>query len=542
MNARRQSLLALATASALLSLAACSSSPASSGPADSSPKASAGATSSDADPLVALQEFAALTPDDQKGELRQVSANLERQLVTLSGLEGELGGAAAADAAFTVLTTAYEATAQDRSSASGFGRFGALVPAADAPSIAGLMFGNLMIGYLGADAAVTATNNAAAPVSRTDKDAGSSVTVSGSAAEAKIEAGTEITAGGITGKLTSVVTIAPCPDPKGQFTSTTKMTAAIGAPGGRTGSNLRVEITITGQVDDTAALVSYDTDVRTESADFANSKGQYVDQSVGWTVTGSTWGGYRSKVNRTGGSVTPSFVADQSKWGTLSAVMMQQQAIDAAKKGWESGRCVTLKTTTDPAKRKGLSPQAAVSIVATPRSTIDGLPTGGTVTAALNGGSSISPASAPADATFAYVAPDKKDASATVSLESRSKRGVAKSDLAFDTKQSAYTASGTAGNLTFSGTVADITQPFTVSATGGARVLFSYVPSDATGRTGKMTYTGSTAGFKLHGDGNYSITGDEGGVLTLTQTKGSCKAGSLQCAGGAATITLTPAG
>lgn len=96
-----------------------------------------------------------------------------------------------------------------------------------------------------------------------------------------------------------------------------------------------------------------------------------------------------------------------------------------------------LEPTTDPAKRKGLEPSDAVSITAAPRSKVDGGPVGGTVTATLNGDSSVDPAGSKvkADARFAYVAPAEKDKSASVSLEARSKRGVAKAELAFDTKE-----------------------------------------------------------------------------------------------------------
>jgi hypothetical protein len=74
------------------------------------------------------------------------------------------------------------------------------------------------------------------------------------------------------------------------------------------------------------------------------------------------------------------------------------------------------------------------------------------------------------------------------------------------------------------------------------QVTFSYVPADVSGRSGRMNYLGSTGRFKITCSGAYTIAGDDSGVLTLTQANGSCQAGSLACKGGAATITLTPAG
>jgi hypothetical protein len=184
-----------------------------------------------------------------------------------------------------------------------------------------------------------------------------------------------------------------------------------------------------------------------------------------------------------------------------------------------------------------------VTITAAPRSKMDGGPAGGSVTATLTaGGAGVGPASAAADATFTYTAPGQRNKSGTVTLEARSRRGVARATIDLDTSQTAYTASGTAGNITFRGTVPDLTQPFTVKGTGGARLTFSYAPTTASGRAGKMTYTGRVGGYKVSGSGSYTISGAEGGVLSLTQSIDACTAGPLACAGGVATITLTPVG
>jgi hypothetical protein len=540
------------TASALIAgaLAGCSANGASGGnSSDGSTPVAAPAASGG---LAALQEFAALPAAEQQVQLQEVTESLDRQLITMSGLEKELGGAAKADAAYAALSRMARELAQSTIDQPNFGRFGAFVPAGDAPTQGGLMFGNFMSGVLLQDAAVDAAKDVApgtrpAPASQSldnpPKGGKGDIILEGDLAKSSLGLEGEFTSDGITGKLKTVITVTPCPDPTGEFTSTTTMTATI-ASGRGTGSNLTIEMRITGQVDDDAQLTSYDVDTRTESAQFANSKGVYADQSVGWTTSGDVAGNYRAKVNRTGGAVTEEFVADQGKWSLFVAVMMKDKAVDAARKGWQSGRCVKLEPTTDPSKRKGLTPSAAVSITAAPRSKVDGGPVGGTVTATLNGDSSVDPAGSKvkADATFAYVAPSDRDTSATVTLEARSKRGVAKAEVAFDTKKASYTASGKQGSLTFSGTVSDVTQPFTIAATGGAQGTFSYVPADETGRSGDMSYAGNVGGFKMTDSGTYTITGDDGGVLVLTQTHGACTAGSINCAGGTAKITLTPAG
>jgi hypothetical protein len=117
---------------------------------------------------------------------------------------------------------------------------------------------------------------------------------------------------------------------------------------------------------------------------------------------------------------------------------------------WESGRCIDLKVTSDPAKRKGVRPSTAFDLEAKPRAKEGGATVGGTVTATLNGGASLQPASGKVevDAKYGYTGPEKKDESASISFESRSKRGVGKATLEFDTKAlRSYRMEGGAGDF-----------------------------------------------------------------------------------------------
>ena len=82
----------VALVSGAVLLAACSSSPT---PASSS--------SSPADVAAQLTAIAALAPEEREAQLRTLSADVERQLVTLSGLEKELGGPEKATAAYTAM-------------------------------------------------------------------------------------------------------------------------------------------------------------------------------------------------------------------------------------------------------------------------------------------------------------------------------------------------------------------------------------------------------------------------------------------------------
>ena len=461
--------------------------------------------------------------------MRALTASIDRQLMTLSGLESELGGAAQADAAYAAVSAGILDLSQGFVEEPDFGRFGARIRSEDAPSMGGLMFGNIMIGVMAQDAAITSIDSAPGGGQQDlpDRESGGkgSLKVKGDLAKSQLEVGGEFTAQGVTGKLNTLISVSACPDAKGEFTSTTTMTASVSSAGGRTGSNLTIEVAIKGQVDDDAQLASYDVDARTQSAEFANSKGMYADQSVGWTVGGAGWSDYRTKVNRTGGKVTDAYMADQAKWGQFMAAMTMDKAIEAAKKGWESGRCVVLEPTTSPGKRTGLKPSAALTITAAPRSKIDGKATGGTVTATLNGGSSVDPAGSkvPADATFAYVAPGEKDKSATVSFEARSKRGVAKAQVGFDTKAGGYALNGSIptapGGTQITGATCDVTKPFTAESSGDMIGTITFTPTSDV--AGTLTFAGrvGNAPLKITGKGKYTVNvpaGADSGTLDWT--------------------------
>ena len=99
------------------------------------------------------------------------------------------------------------------------------------------------------------------------------------------------------------------------------------------------------------------------------------------------------------------------------------------------------------------------------------------MTAALTaGGASVEPLSTkvPADATFNYLAPDEPNKSGTVSLEARSKRGVAKADITLDTAaQNAYIVVGGLEDFQVNQTVCDIMGPFELVSPGVATMSLS---------------------------------------------------------------------
>ena len=227
--------------------------------------------------------------------------------------------------------------------------------------------------------------------------------------------------------------------------------------------------------------------------------------------------------------------------GVLYALLIREALVTAAQKGWESGRCVRLDVTPNPAL-KDMDPSSTADITAAPRSKIDGGPAGGTVMATLvDGGSGVDPnaTSLPADASFVYTAHPEPFNHGTVKLEARSKRGVAKAELTFETT-SGYTASGTSEGVTFTGTVASLTEPFTIdiSFPGSDSGSFTFDGSSDTG--GGVIVSAEGGGAVVSGSGSYTVTDNGDGTKTVTATVHSCVNVSGQCRNAVHPIVLTP--
>ncbi len=470
--------------------------------------------------LPALQQLIdtvrARPQEQQEIELARLDNVLERQLWTESGLESELGGAAAADAAFA----AHGQALTGRARAIGDKPI-VIVPAvyvagSSNPSIGEGLFGGILLVMLGSEGIVSASNDLK------DGEHGSAeprkgVKISGSLEHADLQTEATHESDGVTTKLVVKVGVSPCPDASGRFEGSAQVDISATKTGGRTGQRGTLDVKVTGQVNDDAKLESADADYRMQWADFANSKGSFVDVSgaIGDTKVRS------ATLDRSGGKPDSDLQQSAAALAPLYSMIAKSKIAEAAEKGWQSGRCVTLKPTASPGP-KGMKPGATSTINAAPRSRIDGGPVGGSVTATLTaGGASVKPdgSKVKADATFTYTAPDAPDKSGTVSLEARSRRGVAKASIDFDTKRGAYVASG-GTEVKVSGTVTDLTAPFTLQGQGtGFTVVYSYTPTSGTG--GTYTYAGSGSGVTMKGSGTYQITGSDP-VLTLTQTGHGC--------------------
>ena len=177
-------------------------------------------------------------PPSRRLSCAAVTESIDRQLMTMSGLEAELGGAAQADAAYAALSAVARQFAQNLVDQPDFGRFGARIAAEDAPSIGGMMFGELSWrGRWLQDAAVTQPRTwrpaqRTAPQSEDLRDRSRRRPKGRSRSRATWPSRRSASAGSSPstaspGSSRPSSRVAPCPDAKGQFTSTTTM---IGHP------------------------------------------------------------------------------------------------------------------------------------------------------------------------------------------------------------------------------------------------------------------------------------------------------------------------
>ncbi len=138
------------------------------------------------------------------------------------------------------------------------------------------------------------------------------------------------------------------------------------------------------------------------------------------------------------------------------------------------------------------------------------------MTATLSGGAQLQPASGKvrADARYSYTGPDKKDETASIAFESRSRRGVGRTTLEFDTKRSkAYRIEGGADEFHGSGVACDLAQQFFVEGSG---VTVRFEPDSVEG--GRYSYSGTMSGFRVHGKGTYTVIHRDGVAVSLRAT------------------------
>lgn len=492
-----------------------------------------------------VAEVMALTEEERLAIAADLSRRAELEVARLSGLEAALGGTAATEAALTgawapvneaIAGVAPELAAtplDDDASLSpestqpeGFARPMA-VPAPNGMASIGLLLGGMGLGLM-VDPLVSSANNFTKD-QYSEGTLSSGVVVSGAVEQSTLEMSFDGTQDGVAVKFNATVVVHPCPDPSGNFDMTAKIDVKTSK--GAVGSNAAIDMKINGQVDDDAHIASSTTEANTQWADFAGGKGQFLDYTVGVPSSGDS----TFAVNRTGGAVSTDFVRMAVLMSTMFVYMVKDKMLQAAENAWSSGRCVDLKITPS-AGPDGLDPGQVVPVLAEPRSKVDGSPTGGNVTATLKAGvQSVEPngSPVPADANSNYTAGPEQDQSGTVAYESRSKRGVGKAEVTFNTgAPAAYLVVGGLQDWQVNMVVCDITKPFTLESPGVGVAEFSG------GLSGTYSATG-VFNFSYAGTYQVILSDGLGSPGTMSGTSSGQIAG--QAGSGTENYVLTPA-
>lgn len=324
----------------------------------------------------------------------------------------------------------------------------------------------------------------------------------------------------VKGKLKVKIHIDGCPDPQGKMTigfDIDSQMSVVGKAG--TGGYVRAQYEKDAWLDDDAQLINTsegrEQKLHVEMGGFENYRGQH------YTFTESVARGGKTSFteNKASGfsifrpaeiarqQTNMSSIADSLHW--VTEVMLR----GINNPPWESGRCVDMDVKTNPEKRTGADPGTQYRITVIPRAKSDGQVTTGTVRATLSGDSSLDPADTKvqveSDVKFQYDNPNQKDKEASITFEARSKRGVGRASLAFDTKKKGYVI----GGCRLSGRVPDVDGPFDASVSGYS---FRFTP------TGEKAGTWRWSNPHAQGSGPYHITLDEdaqSGTLTLPPGK-----------------------
>ncbi|AKC86973.1 hypothetical protein [Pseudoxanthomonas suwonensis] len=351
---------------------------------------------------------------------------------------------------------------------------------------------------------------------------------------------------GLTGKVKLKMKVDACPDASGKVKVESDIDSSVRVSGkAGTGGYVRSHFVYERWLDDDANLIDgpdgSSSSMRIDMGGFENYESQHVQLTTGWSRGGSETFENRGE---SGYSIFRMDEVERTQKLVQGAQLIQTLMAEVMLRGmkqapWESGRCVRLDVGSDPARRKGARPSTRFQVTARPRAKSDGAQTGGSVRAALSGGDSLAREGekVPADAQYGYTAPAKKDESASIAFEARSKRGVGRATLEFDTKQKrAYTAVGGAGEFRGSGKICDLGEAFTISGSG---VTMTFTPSSDTG--GSYRYEGRMSGFAVHGDGTYTVSADDSGGTLVGTGPGCVNARGEHCAVDSEHYTLTPA-
>lgn len=333
---------------------------------------------------------------------------------------------------------------------------------------------------------------------------GSRTEVSGEITITTTEAGASVTE-----KAKIKASVDVCPDADGHVPVELSIRWESGASaGGMTaGGQMSASGKVTGNVDDNADLTGYDFDLTTDfSQQTPGSRaGQVVGDYVEFMVRGSVGKGsdatLQAERGRSAGEGKKSTVEGAAK-SLVIANLLAAAILGMAEGRWRSGFCLEI-IITGVEDRNQVELSSTSHFRAIVRHKFEGRELNLPMTAALTGDRSVDPTertNAPVE--YTYVAGEKPKDTATVNLEARSRRGIARKSIDFTTGDTNWRPISDVAP--WSGQVCFLDEPFTIKLGGFMPETYSFQPESETNGSFTMTHT-IGGGCEVRGTGTYTI-------------------------------------
>lgn len=302
-----------------------------------------------------------------------------------------------------------------------------------------------------------------------------------------------------------------CPNAQGQVSFTIKVTLA--AESGETKYTQELTAIVQAVVNDDAQLASHTIEVVQSTQHVKAGSQTQVETGQTFSNDGSNY--TRSNYREIHASTDSD--KNLANEGLMAAFGVGRTALAVAEANWYRGGCTKIE-----AKSPGVvQPSSKTPIPTTVRHRFDQSEIPSKLVAELKGEASIDPTTlANTPGTLTYTAPAETGKTATISLTATSQRGRATLDLTASTASGGgqgYRVSGQSNGVSFSGTICNLSQPFSIDASfpgGTAKTTFS--PSGGT--SGTTTVSGGGGGCTHTGGGTYSITLKGDGSASITWT------------------------
>jgi hypothetical protein len=236
-----------------------------------------------------------------------------------------------------------------------------------------------------------------------------------------------------------------CPDADGNVPLQFSFNSTVGLLGG--GVQLGTNSQVTGHVNDDAKLTTWDDQSTFQGArqpihgvgQNLGTANNYFEFQLNTTLN---MDGSHSTTPPTGDFIRqsaerdPQFIMDAIRSLAFMKGYMTGMAMNFAEEKWTNGYCLEITVPELGADTKTVEPGSSTPFTAHVRHKFEGAELPLPVVATLSAGQvSVTPSGSkvPAPAAFTYKAADQGGQSATVNLETRSKRGIAKLDIQFKT-------------------------------------------------------------------------------------------------------------